>query len=154
MPRIPNHQQPLDSRRNFLKATGLLSATALAGVTLANSASAAQPVAAVDVSKLERVKQTLVAPPFLPEHEQVATGDPKIFEVTLNIEEKKVQIDQDGTEIWAFTYHGWVPGPMIVVHEGDYVEPTLKNPSTNVLEHNIDFHSSTGALGGGARLPG
>jgi nitrite reductase (NO-forming) len=38
----------------------------------------------------------------------------------------------------------------MVVHEGDYVELTLKNPSTNLLVHNIDFHASTGALGGGA----
>ena len=39
---------------------------------------------------------------------------------------------------------------MIVVHEGDYVEVTLQNLKTNVLEHNIDFHAATGALGGGA----
>src|SRR5690606_32556715 len=30
------------------------------------------------------------------------------------------------------------------------VEFTLTNPATNALEHNIDFHASTGALGGGA----
>jgi len=42
--------------------------------------------------------------------------------------------------------HGTNPGPMMVVHEGDYVELTLKNPKTNILLHNIDFHSSTGAL--------
>jgi nitrite reductase (NO-forming) len=39
---------------------------------------------------------------------------------------------------------------MIVVHEGDYVELTLVNPSTNALVHNIDFHASIGALGGGS----
>lgn len=38
---------------------------------------------------------------------------------------------------------------MIVVHEGDYVELTLKNPQSNTMAHNIDFHASTGALGGG-----
>jgi nitrite reductase (NO-forming) len=32
---------------------------------------------------------------------------------------------------------------------GDYVELTLKNPKTNTMVHNIDFHASTGALGGG-----
>ena len=45
MPRIPNWQTLNDNRRNFLKITGLMSATAFAGVTLANSAQAATPVA-------------------------------------------------------------------------------------------------------------
>ncbi len=39
---------------------------------------------------------------------------------------------------------------MIVVHQDDYVELTLVNPETNTLQHNIDFHAATGALGGGA----
>jgi nitrite reductase (NO-forming) len=39
---------------------------------------------------------------------------------------------------------------MIIVHEGDYIELTLKNPKTNEMVHNIDFHASTGALGAGA----
>ena len=29
------------------------------------------------------------------------------------------------------TYNGSVPGPLMVVHEGDYVELTLINPETN-----------------------
>ena len=48
------------------------------------------------------------------------------------------------------TFNGSMPGPMMVVHEGDYVELTLVNPDTNTMPHNIDFHSATGALGGGA----
>jgi nitrite reductase (NO-forming) len=51
--------------------------------------------------------------------------------------------------MWAFTFNGSVPGPIIVVHEGDYVELTLVNPTTSKLVHNIDFHASIGALGGG-----
>ena len=47
------------------------------------------------------------------------------------------------------TFSGTVPGPMIVVHENDYVELTLVNPATNSLPHNIDLHAATGALGGG-----
>ncbi len=108
------------------------------------------PAAAVDLATLPRVKQTLVAPPFMPEHEQVASGGPKIVEVLLTIDEKKMEIDADGTEVWALTFGGSVPGPMIVAHEGDYVEVTLQNLKHNAMEHNIDFHSSTGALGGGA----
>jgi nitrite reductase (NO-forming) len=58
-------------------------------------------------------------------------------------------IDDYGTTVHAMTFNGTVPGPLMVVHEGDYVELTLKNPDTNMMQHNIDFHSSTGALGGG-----
>jgi nitrite reductase (NO-forming) len=92
----------------------------------------------------------MVAPPNMPRHEQVATTGPKIVEVLLTIEEKKMVIDDEGTEVWALTYNGTVPGPMIVVHEGDYVELTMRNLKTNAMEHNIDFHAATGALGGGA----
>ncbi len=38
---------------------------------------------------------------------------------------------------------------MIVVHQNDFVELTLKNPDSSTQTHNIDFHTSTGALGGG-----
>lgn len=156
---------PDTGRRAFLKAAGLASATAATSVLAAQAAgAAAMPMAPepetqngvqlaaakVDISKLPRVKQKLVQPPFMPDHEQVATDGPKIVEVEFDIEEKKMVIDDEGTEVWAFTFNGSVPGPMIVVHEGDYVELTLKNRRTNLLEHNIDFHASTGALGGGA----
>lgn len=106
---------------------------------------------AVDLSGYTRVRQELVAPPFAPVHEQVASGGPKIIEITLETTEKLMTVDADtGAEIWALTYNGSVPGPLIIAHEGDYVEVTLRNPVDSVFEHNIDFHSSTGALGGGA----
>ncbi|MFL0691249.1 MAG: copper-containing nitrite reductase [Agrobacterium tumefaciens] len=103
-----------------------------------------------DIAKLERVKVDLVAPPFVHAHSQKAEGGPKVVEFTLTIEEKKIIVDDAGTEVHAMTFNGSVPGPMMVVHEGDYVEVTLINPDTNSLQHNIDFHSATGALGGGA----
>ena len=140
------------SRRSLLAVTALSAAAASVVSTVALAEDAP-----TDVSKLPRVQQALVAPPFLPAHEQVATDGPKVIEVTLTIEEKKIVIDNEGTEIWAFTYNGTVPGPMIVAHEGDYVELTLKSLAANAMEHNIDFHASTGALGGGALtkvLPG
>ena len=59
-------------------------------------------------------------------------------------------IDNDGTEIDALMFNNSIPGPLIICHERDYVELTLKNPKGNVFKHNIDFHASTGALGGGA----
>ncbi len=143
---------PLMTRRGLLGASVMTAA-----IVAISAAPAIADDAQIDISKLPRVQQKMVDPPFLPEHEQIATGGPKIVEVTFTIEEKKIVIDGEGTEIWALTYNGSVPGPMIVVHEGDYVELTLKNLATNAMEHNIDFHASTGALGGGALtkvLPG
>ena len=93
--------------------------------------------------------QELVAPPFLPEHDQVAKGGAKIVEVTLDVVEKEMEI-APGVFVQAMTFNGTNPGPIIVVHEGDYVELTLRNPKSNTMPHNIDFHASTGAMGGGA----
>jgi nitrite reductase (NO-forming) len=145
------------SRRGFLKATGLASFATLAGTTMAMATEAEQAppmkpdtLSAAGIAKLPRVRQVLVDPPFLPEHEQAVGSQPRVIEVTMPIVEKKMQIDDEGTEIWALTFGGTVPGPMIVAHEGDYVEITLKNLPSNLMEHNIDFHSATGALGGGA----
>jgi nitrite reductase (NO-forming) len=102
-----------------------------------------------NIKGMERVTQKLVAPPFLPEHNQVAKGGPKIVEVLLTVVEKEIEISK-GVFAQAMTFDGSNPGPLIVVHEGDQVELTLKNPKTNTFVHNIDFHASTGALGAGA----
>jgi len=102
----------------------------------------------VDLSSLTRVKVDLVSPPFVHAHTQKAEGPPKIVEFTMTIEEKKIVIDDKGTEVHAMTFNGSVPGPLMVVHEGDYVELTLINPATSTMPHNIDFHAATGALGG------
>lgn len=106
-------------------------------------------VIASKADKLERITQKLVTPPFVPEHEQVVKGAPKVVQVRMVIEEKLMKVSPDGPSIWAMTFNGSVPGPLIVVHQNDYVELTLVNPATNSLAHNIDFHAATGALGGG-----
>ncbi len=107
------------------------------------------PMSEGEIAKLTRVTQTLVPPPAFPEHEQTA-DEFKVVVIELPIVEKQITIDDAGTKVWAFAYNGSVPGPMIVVHEGDYLEFTLRNLSTNLLAHNVDFHSSTGALGAGS----
>jgi nitrite reductase (NO-forming) len=107
----------------------------------------ATPAFADDL-KLPRQKVELVAPPFVHAHEQATKQGPKIMEFKLVIEEKKVVIDSQGTTFQAMTFNGSMPGPLMVVHEGDYVEVTLVNPDTNQMPHNVDFHSATGALGG------
>jgi nitrite reductase (NO-forming) len=114
---------------------------------------------------LKRVKQELVAPPMVPKHSQKADGKPKIVEVRLVVEERKMTIDPLGTTVNALTFQGSVPAPLIVVHQNDYVELTVVNPrnrsddpasteswdgstTANIMSHNIDLHAVTGALGG------
>ena len=121
-------------------APRLLKATALTVLCMAVSLSAS--------AGMKHVKQKLVAPPNLPKHSQVAKGGPKVVEITLTIEEKNWVIDGDGTQISGMTFGGTNPGPIMVVHQDDYVQLTLKNPSSNMMEHNIDLHAVTGALGG------
>lgn len=101
-----------------------------------------------DGEGLPRVTQEMVAPPNLPKFDQVDKDGPKVVQVTFTVHEKKVEIAPKDS-IWAFTFNGTIPGPMIVVHQGDFVELTLKNPSTNTQIHNIDFHAATGGEGGG-----
>ena len=136
------------SRRALLSGTAAIGA----GLVLAEGATSPTHAASLtqeEIEALSRLTQEMVRPPLLPKHDQVATGDPKVVEVRFEIEEKKMIVDDDDTEIWALTFNGSVPGPMIVVHEGDYIELTLVNPESSLMEHNIDFHASTGALGGG-----
>src|SRR6476646_4294904 len=117
-------------------------------ISAATALMLATPAFAASDLKLPRQKVDLVAPPFVHAHEQATTQGPKIVEFKLNIEEKKVVIDDKGTTFQAMTFNGSMPGPLMVVHEGDYVEVTLVNPPANSMPHNVDFHSATGALGG------
>ncbi|GLQ56616.1 nitrite reductase, copper-containing [Devosia nitrariae] len=116
--------------------------------TMLPAAAQEAEAAPVDLSTLRREKVELLPPPFAHPHEQIASGGPKIVEFTLTIEEKLHEVDYEGTKLWAMTFNGSVPGPLMVVHEGDYVELTLVNPEANMMPHNIDFHAATGALGG------
>lgn len=101
-----------------------------------------------DLSKLEVVTPELLPPPLVHEHSLEAPAAPRLVKYTLDIIEKEIEVEP-GVFMWAFTFGGTVPGPLMVVHEGDYVELTLRNLSSNQLVHNIDFHAATGALGGG-----
>ncbi len=111
----------------------------------------ASPVTAAEkeIDQLPREKVALVSPPFVHPHEQATTAGPKVVEFTLTTIEKSVEIDDQGTTLQAMTFNGSIPGPLMVVHQDDYVELTLINPASNTLAHNIDFHAATGALGGG-----
>lgn len=143
---------PQLSRRTLLAGAVFAGAMGTALFTAATQAQEEAPETgpAPDLSTLEHIKVELVPPPFVHAHEQATTAAPRVVEFTLTIEEKEMVIDADGTTVQAMTFNGSVPGPLMVVHQDDYVELTLINPETNTLQHNIDFHAATGALGGGS----
>lgn len=142
-------------RRSFLKTAGFSAmagtAAALATPAMAKGkpvTAANKPMTEAEIGKLERIKVDLVAPPFVHKHDLKAGPNPRVVEFRMSITEKKIIIDDDGTTMQAMMFDGSMPGPTMVVHEGDYVELTLVNPATNEMPHNVDFHSATGALGG------
>lgn len=139
------------TRREALLGTAAGAATAALFAAMAATPVLAE-VRAGDISTLPREKVTLVAPPFVHEHQQVVIGGPKVVEFQLTVKEQPMVIDDDGTTMQAMTYNGSIPAPMMVVHEGDYLELTLVNPETNEMPHNVDFHAATGALGGAKLL--
>lgn len=123
-------------------------ASALLLASSCSQPSVFDPLKPLDADLLPHVTETLAAPPNVPEHEQVAIGGPQVVEVELVVQEKKIKIGPHAN-IWALTFNGSVPGPLIVAHQGDYVQLRLVNPATNTMAHNIDFHAATGAMGGG-----
>lgn len=146
-----SEQQGVALTRRGVLAGGVL--LGVGGTVLASGlARAAAPATnnpPTDLTQLERTRVELVAPPQVHAHSQRAPGKPRIVEFRMEIEEKELAVDSEGAYIHAMTFNGSVPGPLMVVHEGDYVELTLVNPARNSMVHNIDFHAATGALGGG-----
>jgi nitrite reductase (NO-forming) len=136
----------INTKSTTMKGWAALTALLMLGACTSNSVF--DPPKQVNADGLPHVVEELVAPPELPKYDQVAKGGPVVVEVKLVVQEKKMQIGPHGS-IWALTFNGSVPGPLIVAHQGDYVQLTLVNPKTNTLTHNIDFHAATGAMGGG-----
>lgn len=56
----------------------------------------------------------------------------------------------DGATYHYWTFNGKVPGPFVRVRVGDVVDVHLKNDSSSMMMHNVDFHAVTGP-GGGAK---
>jgi nitrite reductase (NO-forming) len=133
----------------------MMGAGLAAAPMLVNTAAAVEEVTdtsmadPVDLSALPRIRHKLVRPPFVHPHEQIVSGGPRIVEFEMQIVEKEMQVDEDAW-IQGMTFNGSIPGPLMVVHQGDFVELTLFNAPENSFQHNIDFHAATGALGGGS----
>lgn len=51
--------------------------------------------------------------------------DCHVFRLVIEFNKKEIEIEP-GVFVQAMTFNGTKPGPISVVHEGDYVELTLK----------------------------
>ncbi|BCQ65128.1 hypothetical protein PBOI14_68780 [Pseudomonas sp. Boi14] len=67
-------------------------------------------VLAAGADGLQRVKVDLVAPPQVHVHEQAVSGPPKVVQFRMNVEEKKMVVDDQGTTLQAMTFNGSMPG--------------------------------------------
>jgi nitrite reductase (NO-forming) len=76
----------LSRRAALMVGAGIAAAPFVVRAAAAQEEAVATPVAAPeDLSGLERIKRRLVAPPFVHEHEQVASGAPRIVEFEMTI---------------------------------------------------------------------
>ncbi|MGH7231157.1 MAG: multicopper oxidase domain-containing protein [Nitrospiraceae bacterium] len=66
----------------------------------------------------------------------------KTVKVDLTAEETEVVVDGNGRLYSAWTFNNQFPGPVIRVREGDSVDFTFTNPSTNSRPHSMDFHAA------------
>ncbi len=70
---------------------------------------------------------------------------------TVRIDLETVEVEgqlADGTTYTYWTFNGAVPGPFFRVRVGDTIEVHMKNNSSSVMNHSVDFHAVTGPGGG------
>jgi nitrite reductase (NO-forming) len=71
----------------------------------------------------------------------MASKGTHIHKVLLIANETTLKLPQ-GNVIHALTFNGTVPSPTIRVTQGDVINVTLANPSTNKLPHSLDNHAA------------
>lgn len=69
-------------------------------------------------------------------------AEAKVVKVEMTAVETEVVIDGEGTTYSAWTFNNQFPGPVIRVQQGDKVDFTYTNPSTNSRPHSMDFHAA------------
>lgn len=133
----------------------LLSSTAILSLTLASCfdssktsgtfASAKIATDNVDIEKLPKETAVLLPPPQVPP--AITRKGPARVKIDLEVRETVKRLS-DGVDYTFWTFGDTVPGPMMRIREGDYVDFTLANHPSSKLPHNIDLHAVTGQGGG------
>lgn len=99
----------------------------------------------VDLEKMPKETHAIVLPPQAPP--QITRKTPARVAIEVEVREEVKRLS-DGVDYTFWTFGGTVPGPMLRVREGDYVDFTLANHPSSKLPHNIDLHAVTGQGGG------
>lgn len=99
----------------------------------------------IDIERLPKESHPLVPPPQVPP--PITRSSPARVTIEVEVQEV-VKTLADGVEYTFWTFGGTVPGPMLRVREGDWVDFTLSNHPSSKVPHNIDLHAVTGQGGG------
>lgn len=140
--------KPSVSRRSFMKGLGSVAA---AGGLMASGVPAFGkdlPTGRPEIPTgpfEEQVNRVVADPTDIPP--PIHRNRSETHDITLEPEEVTTEIEP-GVTFNFMTYNGQVPGPMLRVRQGDTVNLTFKNPSSNQMPHNVDFHAVYGPGGG------
>lgn len=154
--KLSEHTHPELTRRNVLRAAGLLTVGgAFVSACSAPDSQAAQPATATVPPSATAATTAAAKPVDVPRVAAEPTDipgpvdwtTPKRHSVTLNVQEVVAEIEP-GVTFNYMTFGGQIPGPMIRVRQGDTVEFTLTNLPENIMTHNVDFHAVYGTGGG------
>ncbi|SHH03557.1 copper-containing nitrite reductase [Halobaculum gomorrense] len=137
------------TRRTTLKALGTgAGGAALAGCS-ANAPTAEQTETARETTERTSGKPTArrvaADPTDIPD--PIDRDTSKTVQVELTAKEVRAEIEP-GVVFDYMTFDGQIPGPMVRVRQGDTVEFSLTNASSNAMPHNVDFHAVYGTGGG------
>lgn len=77
----------------------------------------------------------------------VGNREPQVVRIDLEAVEVIGQL-ADGTTFTYWSFNQQVPGPFFRVRIGDTIEVHMKNASTSIMNHSVDFHAVTGPGGG------
>ncbi len=121
-----------NSRRNFLKKSGLVGAGILASTTMGSAQheghvpTQPQPQGQprTDVGQMTSGGNVLVQTPDVPKLPWTMEGGVKVFRLTAEVVKTRINPMR---EIFAWGYNGSVPGPTIEVNEGDRVRILFQN---------------------------
>ena len=138
--RTATHGLRKPKKRENMKTPAII--TSLIFLTLGAQLASAKKF---DTSKLPKETAKLTYAPEAPP--PIKRKSPALVKVDLETKEVVMRM-ADGVDYNFWTFGGTVPGPMIRVRVGDYVEFNLHNHPTSKMPHNIDLHAVTGQGGG------
>ena len=144
---IPGHRQAGMEGKFVVDGPAVASAptTASPAMDMSAASPATQAAAAVPTGAPDTGADISRDPTDLPG----PIGDRGSTNVRIDLEaiEVKGQL-ADGVTYDYWTFNGKVPGPFFRVQVGDTVEVHLKNDSSSLMSHSVDFHAVTGPGGG------